>query len=609
MNTYKKFRIVAAVMAAVLLMCSVPAAFADASSSVSKGAGVISAAAGQAAASAAASLAQSADDVSDTAAASSGGEASSQQTTEAADDEEEPEITLGGEFSTTLTAAEEKSLDSIKYSLDEYENNEVLVMYKDGSLDVKKYDSKDELSAGLEELDADDSVDTYQPNFSYENETVTQKLTDDEYSGMQWALSNDGTFKGYRTSLRSQSGVDVDAEKAWKYYTPSRETVVALIDTGVQYLHPELTGSFWTNTDEIPGNGIDDDGNGYVDDVNGWNFYNNNNYVYTGSEDAHGTHCAGTISAKKDNSEGIAGLADYDNIKIMMLKALGGENGEGTTLSLALAIKYAEANGATICNMSLGTDTNDKILYKTMKMSKMLFVVAAGNGGENGRGTDIDKQPSYPASYDLDNIITVSNIKADGTLSVSSDYGAVSVDIAAPGTDIISTSAEGKYAYMTGTSMAAPFVTAAAAMVYSSNASLTTADTKNILLSTVKYDSALKGKVLTGGILDCGSAVAYAVTGSTQRDTEDDSIDAQPSDGQNQQLPSNGGNGIPYEGQWPEYDFSGSPFDEIGSNINNQFGNEIFDNMDWPSIDLNDFFGFHFHIEMPRFFNLFMSGR
>ena len=301
----------------------------------------------------------------------------------------------------------------------------------------------------------------------------------------------------------------------------------------------------------------------------------------------------------------------------MMLKALGGENGEGTTLSLALAIKYAEANGATICNLSLGTDTNDKVLYRTMKKSKMLFVVAAGNGGEDGRGIDIDKKPSYPASYDLDNIITVANIKADGTLSASSDYGASSVDIGAPGTDIISTSAGGKYAYMTGTSMAAPFVTAAAAMVYSSNADLTLADTKNILLSTVQTDTALSGKTVSGGILDCGSAVAYAVTGSTQRDDDDGSISSQPSDsatnngqdkngGQSQQIPSQGSTGTPSNGSRPGYDFSGDPF---GGNASDPFGSGWFSSISMPALDFSDLFGFHFRIEVPRFIQIIMSGK
>ena len=621
MKTYRKFRTAAAVMAAVLLICSVPAAFAD-GKNTSKGAGVISAAAAAAGQNASAQdSAQSADNDSDDPPATAADSSSACRTDSGITEDtstDDPDISLGDEFTTGMSAAEEKALDSIEYSLDEYENNEVLVMYNDGSLEVKKYDSQDELKAGLEALDADDSVDTYQPNFSYENEAVTQTITNDSYSKAQWALSNNGTFKGYRTSLKSKSGVDVSAEKAWKYYTPARQTVIALIDTGVQYQHSELTGSFWTNTDEIAGNGVDDDGNGYVDDVNGWNFYDNNNYVYTGSTDAHGTHCAGTISAKKDNEEGIAGLADYDNIKIMMLKALGGEKGEGTTLSLALAIKYAEANGADICNLSLGTDTNDKVLYRTMKKSKMLFIVAAGNGGEDGRGIDIDKKPSYPASYDLDNIITVANIKADGTLSASSDYGASSVDIGAPGTDIISTSAGGKYAYMTGTSMAAPFVTAAAAMVYSSNSDLTLADTKNILLSTVKTDTAISGKTVSGGILDCGSAVAYAVTGSTQRDNDDDgSISSQPSDnstnngqgqngGQDQQSPSQGSNGTPSNVSRPGYDFSGDPF---GGSANDPFGSGWFSSISMPALDLSDFFGFRFRIEVPRFVHIILSGK
>ena len=623
MKTYRKFRTAAAVMAAVLLICSVPTAFAD-GKNTSKGASVISAAAAAAGQTASANdSAQSADDTGDshTSPATATDSASADQTASgiAEDDSaDEPDISLGDEFTTDLSAAEEKALNSIEYSLDEYENNEVLVMYNDGSLEVKKYDSQDDLKAGLEALDADESVDTYQPNFSYENEAVTQTITNDSYAKAQWALSNNGTFKGYRTSLKSKSGVDVSAEKAWRYYTPARQAVIALIDTGVQYRHSELTGSFWTNTDEIAGNGVDDDGNGYVDDINGWNFYDNNNYVYTGSTDAHGTHCAGTISAKKNNEEGVAGLADYDNIKIMMLKALGGEKGEGTTLSLALAIKYAEANGASICNLSLGTDTNDKVLYRTMKNSKMLFIVAAGNGGEDGRGIDIDKKPSYPASYDLDNIITVANIKADGTLSASSDYGASSVDIGAPGTDIISTSAGGKYAYMTGTSMAAPFVTAAAAMVYSSNADLTLADTKNILLSTVKTDTALSGKTVSGGILDCGSAVAYAVTGSTQSDGDDESISSQPSSdsskndgndrngGQSQQRPSQGGTETPSNGIRPGYDFSGDPF---GSNANDPFGSGRFSSIGMPMLDLSDLFGFRFRIEVPHFVQIIMSGR
>jgi subtilisin family serine protease len=337
----KCLRKTAAFLAVVLVLGCVQVSFADSTES-SKGFSVIAASV------------RTADTENETSAASAASEEISVPEQNTVSDESEPDITLGDVFQ-GMSDSEAEVLNSMTYDIDEYENNEVLVMYSNGDLDVLSYNSREELEAGLESLDADENVESYQPNFSYEQDAVTQTLTNDTYSKSQWALSNNGTFTGYRNSVKSVSGVDTSAEKAWKYYTAKRDVIIALIDTGVQYTHSDLSGSFWTNTNEIAGNGIDDDGNGYVDDVNGWNFFNNNNQVYTGETDAHGTHCAGTISAAKNNTEGIAGLADYDNIKIMTLKALGGANGAGTTLSLARAIKYAEDNGASICNLSLGT--------------------------------------------------------------------------------------------------------------------------------------------------------------------------------------------------------------------------------------------------------------
>lgn len=593
----RKLKAVSAVMAALLILCSVPFIYAE-GKNVSKGASVISTVLGGSPEASSggnsgidSGISNTYSDIDNGSSADSSGNSNNEDGV--------LDITLGSEFS-EMTDAEEKALEQTEYSLDEYENNEVLVMYTDGNLEVKKYDSQEELAAGLEEIAADESVDAYQPNFSYENEAVTQKLTNDSYSKAQWALKNDGTFKGYRTSLKSVAGVDVNAEKAWKYYEQKRDVVVALIDTGVQSSHPELSGSFWINTDEIPGNGVDDDRNGYVDDVNGWNFYDNINVVYTGSTEAHGTHCAGTITAKKDNAAGISGLADHDNIKIMTLKALGGSEGAGTTLSLALAIRYAEANGASICNLSLGTDTNDTILYKTMKKSKMLFVVAAGNGDSSGRGINIDKTANYPASYDIDNMITVANVRADGTLHSSSDYGSVSVDIGAPGTDIISTSVNNQYAYMTGTSMSAPFVTAAAALVYSASDSITLADTKNIIISTAKQLNALKGRVATSGIVDCGAAVAYAVTGNAYPENEysngsDKNSGANGKNDQNasgsvSQPEQSSGSDVkkPLE---PERDFDSAPFGNAG---NPSSGNGY--DKSW--------YGWNFSIKLPRFIRI-----
>lgn len=173
-------------------------------------------------------------------------------------------------------------------------------------------------------------------------------------------------------------------EQAWKLYDGGkREVVIALIDTGVDSSHEDRQDILWTNENEIPGNGTDDDGNGYVDDVNGWNFYNSNNRIYaSASDDSHGTHAAGTIAASGDNGIGIAGIVQNENVKLMVLKVLGGSDGGGTTASIIEAIRYAQANGAAICNLSLGSSFNDRALYQAMAASSMLFVAAAGNDGE-----------------------------------------------------------------------------------------------------------------------------------------------------------------------------------------------------------------------------------
>ena len=279
--------------------------------------------------------------------------------------------------------------------------------------------------------------------------------------------------------------------------------VVALVDTGIDYTHADLEGRIWVNEDEIPGNGVDDDGNGYIDDVYGWNFYSGSNQVYTGSEYSHGTHGAGTIAAHADNGIGIAGIVRSDHVKVMAVKALGGWDGSGSTASIIRAIQYAEANGARICNLSLGSSRNDPALYRTIAASDMLFVVAAGNDG-----ADLELAPSYPASYHLDNLITVANLRYDGNLDPTSSYGASSVDLAAPGTHILSTTPGNSYSYMTGTSMAAPMVSAAAAMLYSQFPDATLADVKDILLSSVQKLDSLTGLTATGGMLDLGAAMA-----------------------------------------------------------------------------------------------------
>jgi subtilisin family serine protease len=436
-----------------------------------------------------------------------------------------------------------KTVDS---AFDGYNGNEILVMYKDGSVKTEGFSSKNEMQAEIKKLSNDKNVDIIQPNYSYKDTAVS---VDDKLYPKQWALYNDGTFKieskkndypvyndpfgvpsmpgEWRThpdddfvmpwssessasDITSVKGIDINAQKAWNEYTDGKQVVIAVIDTGVNYNHEDLGSNIlWTNSDE-KADGIDDDNNGYIDDVHGWNFYDNNNEIDTGTDDSHGTHCAGTIMADSNNSIGIAGIASNADVKIMPLKALGGKDGTGTTESVIKAIKYAESNGATICNLSLGSSYDDKALYKTIAESNMLFVIAAGNGNDNsGYGVNNDKRPTFPASYALDNIISVADIQPDGTLNSTSNYGFVSVDLAAPGTYILSTTPDDSYSYMTGTSMAAPMVSAVCAMASSKYENATLKDVKNIVLNSVQKLSGLNGKVLTGGMLDAGAALDY----------------------------------------------------------------------------------------------------
>lgn len=326
------------------------------------------------------------------------------------------------------------------------------------------------------------------------------------YSKKQWYISNDNVQQ-----------IDIGVGKMWKVLNDKkvkRNVVVAVIDGGVDISNCAISDNIWENSDEIADNGIDDDNNGFIDDLNGWNFTENNNAVNDFSNDIfelnHGTKIAGIICAAPSKSE-VSGIACGDWIKIMPLKVISAPMEADSTIesgkldNLVKAINYAEKMGADICNISLNTPFNDRKLRRTIEESKMLFVVSAGNG--NGVYRNIDKMPSYPASYNFSNVIAVANIKSNGKLHSRSNYGRESVDILAPGTDIYNIDTQGKYSYGTGTSYSASIVTATAASIYAINESVDSYSCKLIICQTADTYKMLERKSACGRVINCQKAI------------------------------------------------------------------------------------------------------
>lgn len=281
--------------------------------------------------------------------------------------------------------------------------------------------------------------------------------------------------------------------------------VVAVIDDGIDLTHPDLVNAIWTNPGEVAGNGIDDDHNGYIDDVHGWDFAaDDNNPTSVGG---HGVHTAGTIGATADNGIGVAGVAA--GVTIMPLRFIGDAR-TGLTSDALAALNYSVAQHVRISSNSWGGTTLDTSLRSAITAAGtagQLFVAAAGNSSQN-----IDVIPAYPAALTMSNLISVASSNSSGALSSFSNYGVVGVDLAAPGEPIYNTYLNGAYQWMAGTSMATPQVAGAAAVLLSTYPTLTVAQLRTALLSSVHTDPAFTGKVATGGGLDVTAALAVAAT-------------------------------------------------------------------------------------------------
>jgi len=297
-------------------------------------------------------------------------------------------------------------------------------------------------------------------------------------------------------------GMDaINAPDAWDVQQGNSDILVAVIDTGIDYTHEDLAANMWVNPGEIAGNGIDDDSNGYIDDVYGYDFANDDGDPY--DDIYHGTHVAGTIAAVGDNSKGVIGTSP--SVKVVAVKFID-SSGRGYISNAISAIEYSINIGAKISNNSWGLLSYSSSLETAISDAQdngQIFVATAGN-----YGTDNDSVPYYPASYNLDNIVSVASTTSNNNLSSFSNYGKLSVDLGAPGTNIYSTSPGNSYRYLSGTSMAAPHVSGVLALMLSEDSTLSVADTKQILLNSTSNITYLDGITVSGGLLDAYAAVS-----------------------------------------------------------------------------------------------------
>ena len=339
------------------------------------------------------------------------------------------------------------------------------------------------------------------PYAGIDDSILSTALPNDPSFVLEWNLQNTGQSGG-------SPGIDIGAPQAWDICTGSRSVVVAIIDSGIDLTHPDLAANVWTNPGEIAGNGLDDDRNGFVDDIHGWNFVDNNANVQDGY--GHGTHVAGIIGAVGSDGVGVTGV--NWRVSLMVLRVQN-DSGAGTTSAVIGALRYATTMrrdfgiNVVVTNNSweaaAGYSSVIEGLIREQGEAGITFVAAAGNHGTNN-----DVTPRYPSNYDLPNVIAVASLASAGVLAGSSDYGATTVDLAAPGTFILSTWKAGGYAALSGTSMAAPHVSGTVALLAAAKPGITVAQVRAAILGTATPLASLAGKTVTGGRLDAFAALA-----------------------------------------------------------------------------------------------------
>ena len=397
-----------------------------------------------------------------------------------------------------------------------YMSNTILVQFKpdavlSGNIDLHgaKITQSLELVDGLYELQLSQgmSIEGALAVFQADTRVATAEAN---YRLMLEGIPNDPRFSSmYGLNNTAQTGgtqdADIDAPEAWNINTGTRRTIVAVIDTGVDYNHQDLAANMWRNTGEISGDGVDNDGNGYVDDIYGYDFANND--ADPMDDNGHGTHVSGTIGAVGNNGIGTTGV--NWNTRIMALKFLAAD-GSGSTAGAISALNYAVRMGANLSNNSWGGGGSSSLLSQAISNAKNaghIFVAAAGNSGLNN-----DATANYPSNYDFDNVVAVAATDNKDVLASFSNYGATTVDIAAPGVGILSTLPGNTYGTLSGTSMATPHVSGAISLIWDQNPTFTYQQVIAKLYSSVDKIAGLNGKVATGGRLNIGNALNGSTT-------------------------------------------------------------------------------------------------
>ncbi|MBI4851198.1 MAG: S8 family serine peptidase [Acidobacteria bacterium] len=388
------------------------------------------------------------------------------------------------------------------------------------------------LSEIIARYKADPNVEYVEPNFRYtipDNEFAQAKastninktkksplIPNDPYFESLWGLSNVG--QKINDKPGGVVGADINVLDAWELSTGDDQMVIGVIDTGIDYTHPDINPNIWVNENEIPNNGIDDDNNGVIDDIHGYNAIDDSGDPMDDND--HGTHCAGTIGAAGDNGEGIVGV--NWKVKLMGLKFLSSD-GSGSLNDALEAINYVlemKKRGVNIriLSNSWGGGGYSQALHdaiKTLNKEGILFVAAAGNSA-----TNIDNDPHYPSSYQADNVLAVAAIDNQDNIARFSNYGVKSVHIGAPGVDIYSTIPGNEYAFFSGTSMATPHVSGVTSLMLVNNPSLTPKEIIDRIVSSSTKTTALAGKTISGGRINTHAAITgYSESKSTFRAT------------------------------------------------------------------------------------------